>query len=323
MKSVRRNLLKIAAACYRAAYLLHHKVALRPDLTLQKKLGSTKLIVVGSYRTGGAGKTPFCLWLAKRLSQPQNGPHTKGVAILCHSYAYDEIQMLREEIESLGDGGKQTGTSNFIEVIGTGNRHRTVLQLLQRKTPPAYIICDDGFEDSRLTGAVNIILRWKEDLPSEGGGIGQLWPAGPCRSLPEDHPQGESTLNLSCEDHIEFHIDRIANAQGESLPQSLGRFHRARAVCGIGSPKRFLKDLDSFGIPTVDNRLLKDHDRSFPKKLAALLEQFPGDAIIITQKDACRLDEKMRNHPNVFTVYQKVSVSLSAIHHIDLLLAGS
>ena len=63
------------ATCYRAIYRLHHAICLRPG----KPLGHSRLVVVGSYRTGGAGKTPFCTWLAETLSA-----HEKHVAILCH-----------------------------------------------------------------------------------------------------------------------------------------------------------------------------------------------------------------------------------------------
>ena len=77
----------VLAICYRALYRLHHAICLRPG----EPLRHSRLVVVGAYRTGGAGKTPFSTWLAETLSA-----HEKHVAILCHEYAYDEAAMLRE-----------------------------------------------------------------------------------------------------------------------------------------------------------------------------------------------------------------------------------
>lgn len=169
--SAPKAVLIFLAACYRAAYLLHHKIFLRPDPTLPKKLGHTKLIVVGSYRTGGAGKTPFCIWLAKHLAAQSTGASPK-IAILCHNYAYDEILMLKEIFEEKkGESGTSSAPKN-IEIIGTGNRHKTVLELLARETPPDAIICDDGLEDSRLTGAVHIILNGENSNAAMNGASG-------------------------------------------------------------------------------------------------------------------------------------------------------
>ena len=44
-------------------YKLHHWLFLRPG----KPLTHAKLIVVGSFLAGGAGKTPFVIWLANHI----------------------------------------------------------------------------------------------------------------------------------------------------------------------------------------------------------------------------------------------------------------
>ena len=95
----------ILALCYRAAYLLHHALRLRPGASLQH----SQLIVVGSFRTGGAGKTPFCIWLCKHYAQ-----QGKRVALLAHEYAFDEITMLRQKFSDNGN----------VEIFATNNRYR-------------------------------------------------------------------------------------------------------------------------------------------------------------------------------------------------------
>ena len=163
-----RPLLRIAARCYHVAYKLHHRLCLRPG----KPLAHAQLVVIGSYLAGGAGKTPFVAWLTQFIlaqhSPAQSVPELSGhensagrggaeasqtrgprIAILCHSKAKDEAQMLRQ---------KFAGTPQVC-VYTTGNRYKTAHEL---DSEFDYIICDDGFEDSRLAGAATIRLDWGE-----------------------------------------------------------------------------------------------------------------------------------------------------------------
>ena len=156
------------ALCYRAAYLLHHALCLKPGAPLQ----NSKLIVVGSYRTGGAGKTPFCIWLCKHYAAQD-----KKVALLVHEYAFDETAMLRQIFSD----------NENVKVFATRNRYR-LAQELDAAGQFDYIVCDDGFEDSRLTGAVTLILSW-ESTPTK---LSELWPCSKMRSLEKDHKTNSS-----------------------------------------------------------------------------------------------------------------------------------
>ena len=100
------------AGIYRIAYKLHHLVCLKPG----KPLTHARLIVVGSHLVGGAGKTPFSAWLAANLHEGKLGEPCDTIAILCHSSATDEAEMLREKLP-------------FATVVATGNRYRTAHQL--------------------------------------------------------------------------------------------------------------------------------------------------------------------------------------------------
>ena len=151
------------ALCYRAVYLLHHALCLRPGAPLQ----NSKLIVIGSFRTGGAGKTPFCIWVCNHLAS-----QGKSVALLAHEYAFDEIAMLRQ---------KFSGNAR-VQVFATRNRYR-LAHKLDKSRKFDCIVCDDGFEDSRLVGATTLLLQW-EPLPTK---ISELWPCGKMRSLAKDH----------------------------------------------------------------------------------------------------------------------------------------
>ena len=115
------------ALCYHAIYLLHHALCLRPGTPLQH----SQLIVVGSFRTGGAGKTPFCIWLCRHLAA-----QGKTVALLAHEYAFDEIALLRQKFAS----------DAHIQVFATKNRYRLAHEL-DRSQKFDCIVCDDGFDN--------------------------------------------------------------------------------------------------------------------------------------------------------------------------------
>ena len=79
------------ALIYRILYKLHHWLFLRPG----KPLAHAKLIVVGSFLAGGAGKTPFTIWLANHIVSLYKN---KKIAVLCHARAQDEFELLKEKL---------------------------------------------------------------------------------------------------------------------------------------------------------------------------------------------------------------------------------
>ncbi|MCF0223144.1 MAG: tetraacyldisaccharide 4'-kinase [Fibrobacter sp.] len=272
------------ALCYRAIYVLHHHLFLRP----QPPLKHSKLVIVGSYRTGGAGKTPFCLWLSKSIAD-------KGisVALLCHKYAYDEIFFLKQELQKFGN----------VQVIGTTNRHKTSV-LLDRQGVD-YIICDDGFEDTRLAARQTLLLLWEEE-PKH---IVDLWPFRQNRSLTKDHNRTKTT-KLWCfgaNPDVSFFIESATNAQGVPAPSQVNVF------CGIADPERFASDLESAGYSIKGKVFLRDHCRNFERKLRLALAKAPTDCFVITQKDAIRLSPKTLQNDRVYVARQAIKVKKSVL----------
>ena len=289
--------------CYRAAYLLHHALCLRPG----KPLGHSRLVVVGSYRTGGAGKTPFCTWLAETLSA-----QGKRVAILCHEYAYDEAAVLREHFAAKPQ----------VKIYTTRNRYRLAHELGRTKEFD-FILCDDGFEDSRLVGATTFVLLW-ENAPTR---LRELWPLGNARSLAKDHSSHRSgnTVEIHCNDpasKIRFVLDNITNKKGEDLRSFQGSAHyrQINIFCGIGDPERLCNDIREQGIAITDKIFLKDHDRCFSNKLNKALQENPQGAFIITEKDSARLDngtgKPLPRPDNLYIARQKTIVDETLAHRI-------
>lgn len=276
-----RLILLALAGIYYIAYKVHHRFCLRRG----SPLGHARLIVVGSFLAGGAGKTPFVAWLAQFISKNGAAPR---IAILCHDRAQDEAAMLRQKFAGMPQ----------VHVIATPNRYRSAHEIDRDYD---FIICDDGFEDSRLSGAITIRL----DRAGTPQRIADLVPAGKNRSLPRDHEEPAVTLGQG---DIRFRIGRIANAGNEPCPAG------PVAICGIGDPERFRQDLASYGIEPAGFIARPDHDRRFEQTIMKFLAQ--GASLVMTEKDFARLPEKWRLHPNVFVAYQEIEVSAPAAEAI-------
>lgn len=290
------------ALCYRAVYKLHHALCLRPGAPLR----NSKLIVVGSYRTGGAGKTPFCIWLCKHYSA-----QGKKVALLAHEYAFDEITLLRQ---------KFSGNKN-VQVFATRNRYRLAHEL-DKSRKFNYIVCDDGFEDSRLTGAVTLLLQW-ENTPTR---ISELWPCGKMRSLEKDHKANSSaTVALKCygeKSDLQFVVDKVSRLSphsntGEELHDELSRGTSANIVCGLGDPKRFCQDIQDFGIKC--SFFFKDHCKTFSREFEHILQKFPQETFIISEKDAARLPAEFIQKnvkAQIYVAHQTIKISSEVVQKL-------
>lgn len=274
------DLRKPLALAYRLLYKLHHGLFLRPG----KPLTHAKLVVVGSFLAGGAGKTPFVIWLANHIVSLYKN---KKVAVLCHAKATDELELLKMKLP-------------WATVVATSNRYRTAHELDSQFD---YVVCDDGFEDSRLRPAYTVRLDWGEP-PRRWW---DLWPAGPNRSLVQDHLQPDLVLRCGGDNpDVIFSIAEIVNGAGESLDVA-GLAESASgsgvwAVCGIGNPGRFFRDLENFGVKVEKAIVRPDHDCRYDRALKKILKSAP--AVLLTEKDYVRLGPELRNSPRVYRCIQ-------------------
>lgn len=260
---------------YRIGYLLHHKFFLKKG----RPLKHAQMVIVGSYRIGGAGKTPLCIWLATELYE-----EGKKTAILCHSSAKDEFELLKNALPTC-------------TVIATRNRYSTAHEIDDLFD---IIICDDGFEDSRLDFANVICLEWEKE-PKK---LSEIFPAGFARSFPKDH--SNIKLHLRCfgeNPDIRFSIQGIYNTFG--IPPKSDK--SIILVAGIGDPDRFFRDMESTGLPIKGKIRLRDHSPHLENTVVPLLAR--GEQIVITEKDACRLREEVLTHKTLFIAKLSIDVS--------------
>lgn len=269
-----------AAFAYRFVSRLLHSTVFFP----RKEL-CCKVVVVGSFLAGGAGKTPLTRAIAEKF------PHCgKRVAVLCHSAAWDEFEMLRSI---------ETGA----QIFKTSNRYRSALQL---QNDFDVILCDGGLEDTRFCGAKRLSLRWKERAEK----IADLIPAGKCVSLERDHADAENVRCARAREkfladenvpEVRFGIGKIQNCLGENL----GGNRASTLLTAIGNPERFECDLLESGVKISRKKFLPDHSKKFAANILQELSKSP-DAIVLSEKDFARLDSVTKKNPRIFVAKEIV-----------------
>jgi tetraacyldisaccharide 4'-kinase len=131
------------------------------------------IISVGNLTTGGTGKTPIVVELARGLIQAG-----KTVVILSRGYgAIEPVAYGRAVNPNHGDEAYMIQEQVPEAVVIVGRDRVSTLQHAMHDYRPDYVLLDDGFQYLRLNRAMNILLIDGERLL----GNEQLLPAGPLR----------------------------------------------------------------------------------------------------------------------------------------------
>lgn len=284
----------LLAAFYRTIFLLSKKMIYRP-----KKPLKNQVIVVGSFLAGGAGKTPFALELSRRFL-------TMGfrVAYLCHNDAWDEYRMVSQKLPNL-------------KIFKTRNRYGKAKEIEEDFD---IVLCDGGLEDTRFSNAEIYVLRWGERAQK----IADLLPAGLCVSLEKDHPNVKQIICMESETNMEnsemnlrFGISKIGNSQGNTIALHA----KCAVVVGIGNPERFVRDVERYGLHVVRKIFLPDHFKNYAKVLEN--EILRGVPVVITEKDAARLDADAKKNPLLYIAEERVELSAALNAYLNAAAGGA
>ena len=266
-------------------------VYVRRKLYLSGLLHSERLpvpvIVVGNLSAGGAGKTPFVIWLADFLGQQTD----YRIGLLSSGYRAEQAaQPVMVDADSdpvaVGDEAVLLAKKTALPVCAGRNRLAAGRQLLQHGCN--LILCDDGLQHYRLQRDVEIAVI---DAQREYGN-GHCLPAGPLREprsrldsvdLKIYHttaPDSRLSIQSSCR--------RAWSLADNGLIKPLADFRgqTVYAVAGIAHPENFFNCLRQAGL-TVLERAFPDHHRYHRRDL-----HFAGEKpVLMTEKDAvkCRL----------------------------------
>ena len=271
-----------------------------------------KVISIGNLTVGGTGKTPFVIYLAKKLQLLG-----KNVCIISRGYGREShgtviISDGNKILTDWKDAGDEpflmASMLNKVPIVVDENRFRGGLLAIQ-KFDPDIILLDDGFQHRALERDLDIVLLNSLD-PSPAY---KLLPYGKLRE-PLD-VLGRTDLIIWAKSNLQpppaLLKRKIINMKIKNLPGVLGASPKlinndnhknmglndiknkgVFAFCGIGDPNSFIKLMKKSGLKLAGFKSFNDHHNYSNEELNTLFEmanQSGAEALITTYKDFVKI----------------------------------
>jgi tetraacyldisaccharide 4'-kinase len=258
------------------------------------------VVSIGNLSTGGSGKTPLAIALARALAA--RGLH---VDVLSRGYGRRDRRPARVDpegtAEEFGDEPLLIARATGAPVCVARQRYDAgLLAEAARPDPdrPAVHLLDDGFQHRQLHRDVDILLLNHEDWRDS------LLPAGNLReplvaarracvlAIPADEPDLEAKLKAwgwqgpVWRLHRKMEIPRIEGA--------------VVAFCGIARPEQFFAGIEAAGLRIAARFAFPDHQRytgADLRRLVTVANASSAAALITTGKDRVRMGTLARAFP--------------------------
>jgi tetraacyldisaccharide 4'-kinase len=302
------------------------------------------VISVGGLTVGGAGKTPFTVYLVKRLLARGLSP-----AILTRGYrrrspAEFVILAPGTKISSAVTGDEaQIFLRSVAAPVGIGAKRYETAQILLRQFPETEIlVLDDAFQHARIERTFDIVLI--DGLDPFGGE--EVVPLGRLREPLRALARADLFIVTRAEESLRYQAicrrlitlnpaapvfrTRLVARSWQSYPDGKVLpnlpYRRVAAFCGLGNPANFWQTLESLGLELVFRWSFPDHHAYTPTELQRLAHQarVAGAGILLTtEKDRINcpnhlehilaplelawltIDLELENEPGFFEILDK------------------
>ncbi len=288
----------------------------RTYLTAKARGLATPVISIGGIGMGGAGKTPFVLYLVELLVRQGLKPAvlTRGyrrrsseAAVILPTGSDAPVSMTGDEPQIFLRSG--------LAHVGIGSNRRQAGALIEKQLRPDLMILDDGFQHWALERDLDLVLIDALD-PFAGGAV---FPLGRLREPLEELRRADafvitkvspSAPLAAIERELRRHSDRpqifhcrfepvgwIDAASGEAV--ELGAGNRCGAFCGLANPASFWQSLDELGCRPVWRRAFGDHHRyrgAGLRRIASEARSAKIETLLTTQKDILNLPADWAEH---------------------------
>ena len=248
------------------------------------------VVSIGNLSTGGSGKTPLTITLAKALV-------ARGMHIDVLSRGYGRGTALPIAVnpggtaEDFGDEPLLIARESGVPVYVAAQRFEAGL-LAERSAPSSLgsHLLDDGFQHRQLARDIDILLLSRRDLGDH------LLPAGNLReplrgaqraqiiAIPADESELENEFKSRGWKGVVWHLRRTMDVP--AIPGSVAAF------CGIARPGQFFDGLEKAGLRLVSRDAFPDH-HSFTAgdlgRLVAEARKAGASTFMTTEKDRVRL----------------------------------
>jgi tetraacyldisaccharide 4'-kinase len=259
------------------------------------------VISVGNITTGGTGKTPVVRWLAEKLRSSG-----RRIAVLARGYRARPGQLGDEQLmlQRLLD---EESRADAVTVVANPDRVTAATTLLRDRPEIDAFVLDDGFQHRRVARDLDIVLisatspfGYDHVLPRgmlreplrglrRAGAVvithADQVPAGDLDAIERQIKALHSTVPVYRAVHANTGL-RAPTTEALSLDDLRGRSWFA--VCGIGDPERFLRQLESIGGRCAGCRWFADHHHYTDDDLATVrraARAAGAEVLVTTEKD--------------------------------------
>jgi tetraacyldisaccharide 4'-kinase len=248
------------------------------------------VVSIGNLSTGGAGKTPLTIALAKALTV--RGLH---VNVLSRGYGRrrSALPLLVDPggtAQEFGDEPLLVAREDEVPVYVAAERYEAGLMAERDAAQAGVHLLDDGFQHRQLARDVDILLLSRSDFE------GHLLPAGNLREPLHAAERAYVIAIPANEPDVEAEIKRRGwNAQiwrlrrRMEVPPTDGP---VAAFCGIARPDQFFQGLESAGVKLVARTAFADHHDYTDADLARIesaARAAGATTLLTTEKDRIRI----------------------------------
>jgi len=276
-------------------------------------------VSVGNLTTGGTGKTPLVMYLARVLKHARFHPAVltrgyKGKAEQTGGLASDGSRILLQPEECGDEAYLMAGKLEQVP-IAVGRARRETARLIPGfgTDEKLVFLLDDGYQHLRVQRDLNLLLL---DCARPFGN-GRTLPAGALRepvsaagradlviyTRCDGREPGDGTGKLWCAASHRL-TGAIPLGGGEAQPLRALEKLRGIAFAGIADPAPFFDSLESEGLLLVATLAFPDHCSYGEDELAAIVrlkEASRSDYLITTGKDAVKLIPHLDRLGTVYT----------------------
>jgi tetraacyldisaccharide 4'-kinase len=240
------------------------------------------VVIVGNLTVGGAGKTPFVIWLGAALAR--RGLRV-GVAMRGYKSTVGKARRLTDADSASAAGDEAWMIRRRLAMpVAVGARRADAVRLLEQDCD--VILCDDGLQHYALARDVEIAVV----DGMRGLGNGRRLPAGPLREPAARLGEVDSVVvngaGFDRPGAVRMRLEPVAVVafrDGSRRPLSEYAGREVVGAAAIGNPERFFAMLRAHGLK-VETRTLPDHARFTP----ALAGAGRGKPVLLTEKDAVK-----------------------------------
>ncbi|HEU4517500.1 MAG TPA: tetraacyldisaccharide 4'-kinase, partial [Steroidobacteraceae bacterium] len=242
------------------------------------------VVIVGNVTVGGAGKTPFVIWLGGELAR-------KGLRVGVAMRGYGRTGGAPRRLTAADSAGSAGDEALMVHrrlgvPVAVAARRADAVRLLEPDCD--VILCDDGLQHYALARDVEVVVV--DGMRAFGNG--RRLPAGPLREpisrLDEVDAVVVNGRGFERPGAIRMTLEPAAVVSledGSRRPLSDFAGRSVVAAAAIGNPERFFAMLRNHRL-VIEPRTLPDHARFTPELAGA----GQGKTVLLTEKDAVKCD---------------------------------